>query len=132
MLSRQTQKSKLESLSKPVTSNHIGTNKHGSKEKRTGFLLSLPVETLTGITSHLDPHTLIIVSKVNKQLWEHVKDDHTWHCAFACQVLGIGPEDDLYDATKSIMLRRTEGSWKREFIARHNLSRYVLFSLRYH
>lgn len=123
MLNKQTQKSKSESQPKPLTNNHIGTSKHGSKEKRTDLLLSLPVETLTGITSHLDPHTLIIVSKVNKQLWEHVKDDHTWHCAFACQVLGIGPEDDLYDATKSIMLRRTEGSWKREFIARYNLSR---------
>ena len=95
-------------------------------------LLGLPAESLTHITAYLDPTALFILSLVNRRLHEHVEDDNTWRRAYVYQFLGISPEGDIRDGgspdgapTKALMLRREESSWKREFVARWNLRRYV-------
>ena len=56
-----------------------------------------------------------------------MKDDNTWRRAFFYQFLDIGPENDL-DDNKALLLRRTEGSWRNEFIVRYKLKRFF-FSL---
>lgn len=50
-----------------------------------------------------------------------------WH-KYVYQYLGITPESDLRDDTgdKTLMLRREESSWRREFVLRYNLRRYVM------
>ncbi|KAI0313061.1 hypothetical protein OF83DRAFT_1086591 [Amylostereum chailletii] len=68
--------------------------------------------------------------RTGKRLQEHVKDDNTWLRAFVCQYLDVGPENDLGDA-QCITLRRSELTWKKEFITRSNArlrwsrSRYI-------
>ncbi|KAK0191154.1 WD40-repeat-containing domain protein [Armillaria mellea] len=89
------------------------TRKHG---------LDIPSENLTHITAYLDPHSLLSLSRVNTQLHAHVKEEHTWRTAFALNFLGIGPEGDLSDF-KGRLLRRSEPSWRREYIVRYNLRR---------
>ncbi|KAK0490819.1 WD40-repeat-containing domain protein [Armillaria novae-zelandiae] len=89
------------------------TRKHG---------LDIPSENLTHITACLDPHSLLSLSRVNTQLYAHVKEEHTWRTAFALNFLGIGPEGDLSDF-KGRLLRRSEPSWRREYIVRYNLRR---------
>ncbi|KAF7376465.1 hypothetical protein MSAN_00062100 [Mycena sanguinolenta] len=81
-------------------------------------LLLLPDETLTHITSNLDPKTLLSLAQVNSRLSDHIRDDHTWHRAFVYQLLGISPETDLHDAQRrDLLLRRAHlGSWRQEFI----------------
>ncbi|KDQ52368.1 hypothetical protein JAAARDRAFT_40252 [Jaapia argillacea MUCL 33604] len=94
--------------------------------RKEGFsiLLELPSESLTHITSFLDPLSLIQLSKSNQYLHEHVKDDNTWHRAFLAQFLNVGPESELKrESGRGIMLRRTESTWKKEFIVRYNLRR---------
>jgi hypothetical protein len=91
------------------------------------FLLDIPSESLTHITSYLDPPSLLALARVSNLLYHHVKDDNTWHRAFLWQFLGIGPESDLHNA-RSIMLRRSERSWRNEFIVRYNLRRCVASS----
>ncbi len=91
------------------------TRKHG---------LDIPSENLTHITAYLDPHSLLSLSRVNTQLYAHVKEEHTWRTAFALNFLGIGPEGDLSDF-KGRLLRRSEPSWRREYIVRYNLRRYL-------
>lgn len=86
------------------------------------ILLNVPVETLTGITSYLNPPSLFSLAQVNRYLNEHVKDDNTWRRAFVQQILGIGPESNL-DDEKTLLLRRSERSWRHEFIARYVLIR---------
>ncbi|KAI0060157.1 hypothetical protein BV25DRAFT_987335 [Artomyces pyxidatus] len=90
-------------------------------------LLSLPSESLTHITSFLDPISLLFLGRTSKRFYDHVKDDNTWHRAFVCQVLDIGPEKDLH-GLRSLTLRRSESSWKKEFISRYNLRRRWLRS----
>ena len=92
------------------------------------ILLRFPSESLTHITSSLDPEALFALSGTNKQLHAHIKDDNTWRRAYVYQYLGISPESDLRDndARGSLMLRREEGTWMREFVLRHNLRRYVV------
>lgn len=123
MLNRQPQAiSKNLSQKKQSQSNQNSTNQHGP------FLLDIPSESLTHITSSLNPPSLLALSKVNSILYHHVKDDNTWHRAFVYQFLGIGPEHDLND-DKSLLLRPAERSWRTEFISRYNLRRCVFLVL---
>jgi len=83
-------------------------------------LLQIPTESLTHITSFLDPPTLLILAAVCTSLHEHVQLDATWRKAFFCQLLGIPPESNL-SKVNTLLLRRTEDTWKNEFIARYKL-----------
>ena len=91
------------------------------------ILVLVPSETLTAITSYLDPPCLFALAVVNIYLNRHVKDDNTWRRAFFCQFLSIGPENDL-DDNKALLLRRTEGSWRNEFIVRYKIKRSFFFT----
>lgn len=104
---------------------HSHKNQHGEQIR---ILLDIPSETLTGITSHLDPQSLLHLSLVNRRLYEHVKDDNTWHRALVNHCLGISPESDLYDPSKRLLLRRFQSSWRKEFISRYHLTRLVALS----
>ncbi|KAK0206349.1 WD40-repeat-containing domain protein [Desarmillaria ectypa] len=84
--------------------------------------LDIPSENLTHITAYLDPHSLLSLSRVSTKLYAHVKEEHTWRTAFALNFLGIGPEGDLSDF-KGRLLRRSELSWRREYIVRYSLRR---------
>ncbi|KAJ7723532.1 hypothetical protein B0H16DRAFT_1598368 [Mycena metata] len=87
------------------------------------LLLHIPPESLTHVTSHLDPQSLLNLGQVNARLSDHIKDDHTWHRAFVYQLLRISPETDL-DNAKSLLLRRSYlGSWRQEFIVYYSLRR---------
>src|SRR6185369_16571917 len=92
---------------------------HGPPDSR--LLLEVPPETLLGITSYLDPPSLLALARVHARLNEHVKDENTWQRAFVCQFLGIGPESDINDNARNLMLRRSETTWKKEFILRYRL-----------
>ena len=95
------------------------------------ILILVPSETLTAITSYLDPPSLLTLAIVNIYLNGHVKDDNTWRRAFFYQFLGIGPENDL-DDNKALLLKRTEGSWRNEFTVRYKLKRFFFsFLLKY-
>ncbi|KAF8153956.1 WD40-repeat-containing domain protein [Crassisporium funariophilum] len=87
------------------------------------ILLHVPAETLTGITSYLDPPALCALAAVNVYLHEHVKDDNTWRRAFVYQFLGIGPESDLDDQKTTLLLRPAEHSWRQEFTVRYRVAR---------
>lgn len=93
------------------------------------MLLRFPSESLTHITAFLDPDALFALSGTNRQLHAHVKDDNTWRRAYVYQFLRISPESDLRDDEdrKTLMLRREETTWRREFVLRHNLRRYVIY-----
>jgi hypothetical protein len=96
-------------------------DKHGHS-----ILLAFPSESLTHITCFLNPPSLLALERTNKYLYDHVTDDNTWHRAFVCQFLGIAPEGDLRKA-KTLMLRRRENSWRKEYIVRYNLRRCVAY-----
>lgn len=128
MLNRQTQSPPKESYTLKSTKfnqNHI--NQHGAPDSR--ILLNVPSEILTGVTSYLDPPSLLSLARVHGRLNEHIKNDNTWHRAFVCQFLGIGPESEIHDNVKSLMLKRSESTWRNEFILRYNLRRFVQFIL---
>jgi hypothetical protein len=95
------------------------------------ILILVPSETLTAITSYLDPPSLSALAVVNTYLNGHVKDDNTWRRALFYQFLGIGPENDL-DDNKALLLRRTERSWRNEFTVRYKLKRLVPFLFQIH
>lgn len=97
------------------------TAQHGSSSLPC-YLLDLPAESLTHITSYLDPHALLNFGRTNRKFLEHIKNDNTWHRAFVCQFLGVAPEADLADEN-NLVLRRSEHSWKREFVLRYNTRR---------
>lgn len=107
------------------------TSSDSSPPRRKAFkLLSLPVESLTHVTSFLGPNSLLSLSATNHRLHDHVEDDNTWRRAFVYQFLGISPEGDIRDSRspdgspgRTLMLRREETSWKREFVLRWNLRR---------
>ncbi|RPD76790.1 hypothetical protein L226DRAFT_350963 [Lentinus tigrinus ALCF2SS1-7] len=104
---------------------------HGPAHAASGtrdVLLSIPSESLTHVTAYLDPPDLLALSRTCKQLHAHVTDDNTWRRAYVHQYLGISPESDLRDEAgdKTLMLRREENSWRKEFILRYNLRRYVM------
>lgn len=115
-----------------TTSIHYSNNQHGIQSNSIRILLDVPSETLTGVTSYLDPPSLLSLGTVNRHLHKHVGNDNTWHRAFVCQFLGIGPESDVHDNIKSLMLRRYEDSWRSELIVRYNLRRFALYRLRLH
>ncbi|KNZ77303.1 F-box/WD repeat-containing protein pof10 [Termitomyces sp. J132] len=106
---------------KPTKFNQNQASHHGLSDSR--ILLGVPSETLTGITAYLNPPSLLSLAKVHSRLALHVKNDNTWHRAFVCQFLGISPESEIHDDVKSLMLRRSESSWRIEFIVRYKLRR---------
>lgn len=81
-------------------------------------LLDVPGESLTHITAYLDVPALLNLSRVNKSLHGHVNNDSTWCQALLCQFLGVSPESDL-QGIQSLVLRRTESTWKKELVYRH-------------
>ncbi|KAG0699623.1 hypothetical protein DFH29DRAFT_936054 [Suillus ampliporus] len=85
-------------------------------------LLDIPTESLTHITSFLFPPSLLALSRTNRRLNEHINDDNTWYRAFINQFLEIGPESDL-ENERILLLRKSESTWRKEFIMRHNLRR---------
>lgn len=103
-------------------------NLHGLAHIASGtadVLLSIPSESLTHVTSFLDPPDLLSLARTCKSLHAHVADDNTWRRAYVYQYFGVTPESDLRD-DETLMLRREESSWKREFVLRYNLTRYVI------
>ncbi|KAI0640967.1 hypothetical protein C8Q79DRAFT_426214 [Trametes meyenii] len=121
-----------------ATRSHHNTHQYGHAHRTsvaasgTSVLLSIPSESLTHVTSFLDPPELLALARTCKPLHAHVADDNTWRRAYVYQYLGITPEDDLRDGAsdKTLMLRREENTWKKEFILRYNLRRYVIASPR--
>ncbi|KAJ3982435.1 hypothetical protein F5890DRAFT_1529838 [Lentinula detonsa] len=105
---------------KDLTSSHESSKQHG-------LLCSIPTENLTHITAYFDPPSLFALSLVNRVLYEHVNEDHTWHRAFLLKFFGILPESDI-QSEKTLVLRRTESSWRREYVFRFNLTRRWEFS----
>jgi hypothetical protein len=104
---------------KPANQSLQPTLQHGQPH-----LILIPVESLAHITSFLDPPGLVALSAVNKYLREHVQDDNTWQKAFFCQLLSIAPESNPLK-TSTLLLRRTETTWKNEFITRYKLKRHA-------
>ncbi|KAJ7187891.1 hypothetical protein C8R46DRAFT_1052986, partial [Mycena filopes] len=108
--------------------NHIQFSSNKSAQSATNsqhglLLLHLPSESLTHVTSFLDPKSLLSLAQCHSRLSDHIKDDHTWHRAFVYQLLRIGPETDLNNA-KCLLLRRSHlGSWRQEFIVYFSLRR---------
>ncbi|TCD62793.1 hypothetical protein EIP91_006411, partial [Steccherinum ochraceum] len=98
-----------------------------ASQNRESTLFNIPAESLTHITSFLAPPALFALGRTNKQLHDHINDDNTWRRAYFCQFLGISPEDDLRDGAidggRSLMVRRIESTWKREYVHRWNLRR---------
>lgn len=95
-----------------------------SLSERGVHLLDVPGESLVHITSYLDVPTLLNLSRVNKSLHEHVKNDSTWYRALLCQCLGVSPESDIQKA-QCLLLRKTESTWKKELVYRHITSACV-------
>jgi hypothetical protein len=87
-----------------------------------GNILSLPSEILTQITASLDPKSLLAFGRVSRKLRGHVSDDHTWGIAFKAQFLKLSPEAEP-SPTDLLLLRRSETSWRKEFLRRWNLNR---------
>ena len=88
------------------------------------LLLSLPPESLTHITSFLDPASLFALGKGNKKLYDHIKDDNTWRSAFLHHFLGLGSDrGTISDSSLFALLRRTEDTWKKEYVSRCTLIR---------
>ncbi|KAF8588122.1 hypothetical protein K439DRAFT_1406853 [Ramaria rubella] len=86
--------------------------------KLPSYFLSIPGESLTHITTYIDdPSSLLALSRVNRRLRDHIADDNTWYRVFASYFWNIGPESDPPDATR-LTLRRSENTWKKEFVAR--------------
>ncbi|OJT11101.1 hypothetical protein TRAPUB_12385 [Trametes pubescens] len=116
----------LRSHTTPRQHGHLHGNSHAASTPSA--LLSLPSESLTHVTAFLDPPDLLTLARICKQLHAHVADDNTWRRAYVYQYLGLTPESDLHnDANdRTLMLRREETTWKKEFILRYNLWRYVI------
>src|SRR5579863_9308348 len=91
------------------------STQHG---QQTPLLLCLPSESLTNITSFLDPVSLCSLARTSRKLYEHVNDDNTWRRAFICQFLGILPEEDLNEV-RALTFRSTQRTWRHEFGRRH-------------
>lgn len=108
---------------KPSKNQPIKQSQHGTSN--ICILHGLPVETLTAVTSHLDPDSLDSLSLVNKRLHQHIKDETIWYRAFANHFLDVHPEDDLLNPEKRLLLRRTESSWRREYVVHYRLMRCV-------
>ena len=101
---------------------------HGQQDNDSR-LLDTPQEVLTYCTSFLDPQSLLSLGKTCRRLREHVADDNVWRRAFAYHFFSLSPETGLDDSTHGLMLRRNYKAWKREFISKHGLFRYVFTPL---
>ncbi|PPQ64115.1 hypothetical protein CVT24_008726 [Panaeolus cyanescens] len=123
MLNRPTEFTQTDAQS-PTHSKAYNKNKsqHGIHDIRCPILLDVPPETLTEITTYLEPPELCALAVVNRYLNNHVKDDNTWRRAFVYQFLGIKPENDL-DKQNTLLLRRSERTWRMEFIVHYKLRR---------
>ena len=94
------------------------TAQHGDSSP----LHSLPSETLTHITSFLDPPSLRSLSLSCRKFQEHVNEDNTWHRAFFYQFFGLSPVDTL-DGFRPLTFRSTAKTWRLEFIRRNVIRR---------
>lgn len=99
----------------PSTENHQESYQYGRH---------LPTENITHITSYLDPETLLALATVSSAFHLHIQDDHTWHMAFVRNFLDVDPLVNL-PTVNSILLRRTEPTWRKEYIYRYRIRRYV-------
>ena len=107
------------------TKEHFITDFTPKKDLQDGHvpkLLTIPSESLTHITSFLEPPSLLALSLTNRFLHDHIDDDNTWRKAFENQVLGASPEDELTHRNNPLF-RRTEATWKKEYAFRYNLLR---------
>ncbi|KAG1761301.1 hypothetical protein EDD22DRAFT_897373 [Suillus occidentalis] len=105
---------------KPTLISSYQESHHGIVQNTS--LLDIPAESLTHITSFLSPPSLLALSRTNRRLNEHINDDNTWYRAFVNHFLGIGPENDL-ENERILLLRKSERTWRKEFVMRHNLRR---------
>ena len=97
-------------------------HQHGSPS----LLLGLPQESLTHVTSYLPPPSLLALARTCRYLCGHIDDDNTWLRALLNQHLGINPEHELENES-ILLLKRTENTWRREFILRHDIRQCVVF-----
>ena len=88
-----------------------------------------PSETINWVTSYLLPKELFALSRVSKHLYNHVSQEATWRSAFASFFLGMDPEAQW---GKHALLRRSESTWKREFVQRYRIMKYVLRLFEFH
>jgi len=88
---------------------------HGSLEP--AYLLAVPDEALTHITSFCEPPALLQLGQANRRLYAHVSDEQCWLRAFLVFFLGIGPEVSV----EIVHIRRIRPTWREEFISRFKL-----------
>lgn len=89
-----------------------------------GILFVLPSESLTHVTASLDPKSLLSLGRVNRQLYKHIADDHTWAVAFKTQFMKLSPEADVSEVD-TLLFQRSENTWRKEFLKRWSLRKYV-------
>src|SRR5258708_12268478 len=66
------------------------STQHG---QHTSPLYLLPAESLTHITSFLDPVSLRSLAQTSQKLYEHFSDDNTWPRAFSFLLPRLSPYD---------------------------------------
>ena len=104
-------------ISESSNPQHLLTDAELRTAKRSSILQRLPYETLCHITSYLDPPALANLSAVSSWFKSFLGDDLVWKLALFANVLGIRPEDEK-DSARAFLLRRTEATWKIEYIER--------------
>jgi len=118
-LKRLSQKD-ISRATKSISRQSTHFTQHG--QQHSSLLYLLPAESLTHITSFLDPVSLRSLAQTSRKLYEHVGDDNTWRRAFFCQFLGVSPENAL-KGVKVLTYRLTQRTWKQEFVHRHTMRR---------
>jgi hypothetical protein len=86
----------------------------------------MPYETLSHVTSYLDPPALANLSGVSSYFKEYLSDDVVWKLALFANLLDIRPEREK-DSPRAFLLRRIESTWKAEYIERFRALTYVPF-----
>ncbi|KAG8760192.1 hypothetical protein FRC14_003746 [Serendipita sp. 396] len=76
-------------------------------------------EILCHVTSYLDPRSLGTLSCVDQYLRSFMADDVVWKLAFYSGFLGIPPGQEQ-TSRRIFLLRRSETSYKNEYIGRYN------------
>lgn len=94
------------------------------------ILERMPYETLSHVTSYLDPPALANLSGVSSYFKEYLADDVVWKLALFANVLDIRPEREK-DSARAFLLRRIEFTWKAEYIQRFKALTYVHASFTY-
>ena len=80
-----------------------------------------PQELLDWTTSFLEPRDLFALGRVCQRLALHVSlDSPTWRSGFLRHFFGIDPESSV-DPFGQIRLRRSEKTWKKEYVERCKL-----------